>query len=121
MRLPPARPLLLGLGVSTALALAGCGGDDSSPLPQPMASAQVACDALAGKVIGGATVVSTTVVTATGTLPLYCKVAARIDPKLNMELRLPDNWNGKLLYGGGGGYNGSIPGPMATALSAGYA
>jgi hypothetical protein len=123
MRLPPARPLLLGLGVSTALALAlaGCGGDDDTPLPAPLASAQVACDALAGKVVGGATVVSTTVVTASGTLPLYCKVAARIDPKLNMELRLPDNWNGKLLYGGGGGYNGSIPGPLATALSAGYA
>src|SRR5205085_3831396 len=127
MRSPSFTPGRVGLGV--VLALAGCGGGDGGlVLPTPPAApaatvptAQQACNALSGKVLGGATVLSTTVVAAAGTAPSYCRVSARIEPKLNFELRLPNNWNGKLLYGGGGGYNGSIPGANAAALSAGYA
>lgn len=116
--------LLRGLGLVLAALLAACGGgndDDDDQAGTPTASAQQTCAALEGKTIGGASVQSTTVVTATGTLPTFCRVSARMEPALNLELRLPDEWNGKLLYGGGGGYNGSIPGANATALAAGYA
>ncbi|WP_161988100.1 tannase/feruloyl esterase family alpha/beta hydrolase [Variovorax guangxiensis] len=53
-------------------------------------------------------------------MPDYCKVTARIAPKLNFEMRLPTNWNGKLHYSGGGGFNGSIPPVDASSLSLGY-
>ena len=36
-------------------------------------------------------------------------------------MRLPDAWNGKLYYGGGGGYDGSIPSLSLPALTQGYA
>ena len=68
---------------------------------------------------------STTVaVAASGAAPTYCKATGTIAPKLNFEVRLPQTWNGKLYYGGGGGYNGSIPGLTGTNLTAllqGYA
>jgi feruloyl esterase len=48
-------------------------------------------------------------------------VNGTIAPSLNFEMRLPSAWNGKLYYGGGGGYNGAIP-PLDTgALTQGYA
>ena len=67
-------------------------------------------------------IVAATDVAATATLAAYCKVSGTIAPKLNFEMRLPDAWNRKLYYGGGGGYNGAIP-PASTppALNAGYA
>jgi feruloyl esterase len=61
---------------------------------------------------------------ATAATPTYCKVTGTLAPRLNFELRLPDSWNRKLHYGGGGGYNGSILalfGPTLTALKKGYA
>jgi feruloyl esterase len=65
--------------------------------------------------------VSATVVAATATLPEYCRVSGLIEPKLNFELRLPTDWNSKLHYGGGGGYNGAIPPVTVGALQKGFA
>lgn len=79
------------------------------------------CASLAGKNLGGATISAATVVPASATLAEHCKVSGLILPKLNFELRLPRDWNRKLHYGGGGGYNGSIPPVVAPALNAGYA
>ena len=70
-----------------------------------MVTAQTACATLSGKTIGGATL-TTVVVKANGAAPTYCKVNGTIAPSLNLEIRLPDAWNGKLYYGGGGGYDG---------------
>ena len=86
----------------------------------PAAAAKLDCAGLNGQTIGGASI-TTTAVAATPTLVAYCKVQGLIAPKLNFELRLPDDWNRKLHYGGGGGYNGSIPPVTAPALNAGYA
>ncbi len=79
------------------------------------------CASLAGRSLGGATISTATVVPASATLEGHCKVTGLIAPKLNFELRLPRDWNHKLHYGGGGGYNGAIPPVDAPALNAGYA
>ncbi|HUO29718.1 MAG TPA: hypothetical protein VMU80_10895, partial [Bryobacteraceae bacterium] len=74
----------------------------------PGITAQMACSTLPGKSIGGAALTAVVVEADKGT-PSYCKVNGTLAPSLNFEIRMPDNWNGKLYYGGGGGYGGSIP------------
>lgn len=59
-------------------------------------------------------------------LPAHCRVAAVLSPSddshIEMELWLPDDWNGKFLAVGNGGWAGSISfGAMARGLQAGYA
>lgn len=71
------------------------------------------------------------------TLPVYCKVHGSIHTRvgadgaqyaIQFEVRLPANWNGKLLFQGGGGLDGVVQpalgfvNPVAIpALSRGYA
>lgn len=60
-------------------------------------------------------------------LPAHCRVAATLTPSadshIEMELWLPtENWNGKFLAVGNGGWAGSISfGAMASGLRRGYA
>lgn len=122
----PTRSLSTGLGsavvVASIISLSACGGSDDSSAARQSSNAQQACTTLSGKTIGGATLTAA-VVPANGPVPTYCKVNGTLAPKLNFEIRLPDSWNGKLHYAGGGGYNGSIP-DVALSLSAlrqGYA
>ncbi|WP_395346046.1 tannase/feruloyl esterase family alpha/beta hydrolase [Variovorax sp. UC122_21] len=131
---------LLGMGL--AALLAGCGGGGgggggflplvlppapppappSAPPPTPPArTAQALCDLLAGKTIDGAVVQKAAVVAAADGVPAYCQVQALMSPKLNLALRLPEGWNGKLVYSGGGGYNGEVPAANTAALSMGFA
>jgi len=111
-----------------AIAMVGCGGNDDEKANVPangaLATAEQACSTLSGKTLAGARVTAAAMVGASGAVPTYCKVSATIDPQLNLELRLPQQWNGKLYYGGGGGYNGAVPalsGLNLTALQQGYA
>lgn len=91
--------------VMVAVVVAGCGGGNEPVV----VSTEQACTTLAGKTIGGAIVASAAMVAASGVVPTYCKVKALIAPALNFEMRIPQTWNGKLHYGGGGGLNGVIP------------
>ena len=86
----------------------------------PVVTATIACTTLSGKTIGGA-LLTTAVVPANATVPTYCKVNGTLAPALNFEIRLPEAWNGKLYYVGGGGYDGSIPALVVPALTQGYA
>ncbi len=61
-------------------------------------------------------------------LPAHCKVTGVIGPEINFELLLPQDWNGKFLMGGGGGFVGSVQnqaqdgrGGGPTPLERGYA
>ncbi|HTW68056.1 MAG TPA: tannase/feruloyl esterase family alpha/beta hydrolase [Bryobacteraceae bacterium] len=85
-----------------------------------MVTARVACATLSGKTIGGATLTAV-VVKPSGPAPTYCKVNGTLAPSLNFEIRLADFWNGKLYYGGGGGYGGQIPPLSVPPLTQGYA
>jgi len=70
-------------------------------------------------------------------LPAHCKVHGRINDRtgaggvrygIGFELALPDDWNGRFLFQGGGGLNGSIAPPLGAtgagdvpALARGFA
>ena len=116
--LPPlaqAAANVAAVGCSLLVAACGSSGDDAAA-----PTAQQACSTLSGKAIGGSTLTAVTVA-ASGVVPTYCKVTGTILPLLNFELRLPDAWNGKLYFGGGGGYDGSIPPLVLPVLTHGYA
>jgi feruloyl esterase len=52
-----------------------------------------------------------------GAVPVtHCKVSGVIGTETNFELLLPDEWNGKFVMGGGGGFVGSV---INTALGYG--
>jgi len=62
------------------------------------------------------------VVPATNKLPEHCRVYGYILPAVSFEVRLPENWNGKFLMVGNGGYAGSINvNDQQYGLSRGYA
>src|SRR5262244_3743085 len=59
-------------------------------------------------------------------VPAFCRVAATLRPssdsQIDMEVWLPENWNQKFQFVGGGGWAGVISYPaLATALNEGYA
>jgi feruloyl esterase len=53
----------------------------------------------------------------------HCKIAGVIGPEINFELLLPEQWNGKFVMGGGGGFVGSVMNTslMFGSLQTGYA
>ena len=61
-------------------------------------------------------------------LPAYCRIDGVIDRRvgaagvsygIGFALALPDNWNGRFLFQGGGGLNGSVQMPLGAAASGG--
>ena len=40
--------------------------------------------------------------------PAHCRVTGVIETEINFELLLPDEWNGRFLMGGGGGFVGTV-------------
>ena len=129
--------------VFTAAALAACGGGDDDPVQ----TAQQRCESLSGSTLANTTLTTTYLAdgeASAGTpavpLPAHCVVDASTDPRTGVDgksyaigyrLTLPDDWNGRFLFMGGGGNDGSIGpavgtnvgplGDMKPALTQGYA
>ena len=70
---------------------------------------QSECDELASFPINNTTITSTEYVLPAGSMPGYCEVKATVLPETDVAVRLPDNWLGRYLHLGGGGFDGAIP------------
>ncbi|MGJ7485670.1 tannase/feruloyl esterase family alpha/beta hydrolase [Variovorax sp. LT2P21] len=113
MRNPLSRARAALLSIPFLLvACGGGGGSDSSgsapPPAAPVASAGDKCKAFAGTSLGGASINDASLIAASAASAEYCKVTGTLHSTLNFELHLPTVWNNKLLYAGGGGWDGSI-------------
>jgi feruloyl esterase len=102
-------------------------------LSTPIASAAQPCASLTkfsmtehGVVIRDAKIVPATAAGVTPALPEHCRVDGMIDERtgrdgktygIGFAVALPTNWNGRFLFQGGGGLNGSVQPP----LGGGYA
>jgi feruloyl esterase len=132
-------------GLLLLATLAACGGDDDATPTAP--TAQQKCDALVNAGISATTIA--TVYNAEGAasggtpsvpLPAHCVVNAKTNERTGVDgknyaigyrLTLPDNWNGRFLFMGGGGNDGTIGAALGTnvgelgnlkpALTQGYA
>lgn len=132
----PLAPLLLA-------ALSACGGSSDTPEP----TAQTRCESLAQTALTATTLRTTYRADGTATggtpavpLPAHCVVDGSTNARTGVDgksyaigyrLTLPDNWNGRFLFMGGGGNDGTIGPALGTnvgplddlkpALTRGYA
>ena len=90
--------IVWGLFVAVGLSLTSC----STPVPRPT------CVELADWTAEEVAIVTAEEIAAADTTPAHCKVSGVADETIRFELLLPEEWNGKLLMGGGGGFVGSI-------------
>ena len=51
----------------------------------------------------------------------YCRVEATVDAETHIVALLPDDWNGRFLMGGAGGYVGSVQNQFEATVHEGYA
>jgi hypothetical protein len=51
----------------------------------------------------------------------HCRVEATVDEETHILALLPDDWNGRLLMGGAGGYAGTVQNQMESSVHEGYA
>ncbi len=77
-------------------------------------------------VLPNARVISARVVPATdsqralGRRP-YCRIAATVDAETQIVALFPDEWNGRFVMGGGGGYVGAVDNQFSSTVHEGYA
>ncbi|TRT77810.1 MAG: tannase/feruloyl esterase family alpha/beta hydrolase [Microcystis aeruginosa Ma_AC_P_19900807_S299] len=105
------------------LALSGCkvgggGSGDSEAAPVARSCDSLNAMTIAAEDIGlptrGAHVLAAEVQVAGETTPEFCRVSVQIEPfdpaalPINVQVNLPQTWNGKALHIGGGGYNGVL-------------
>ena len=100
----PSFNLLAVVSATIALTFAS-----TSSLAADTPVAPKACEALKGQTIGGASIADSAMVSPpAGRGDPFCKVTGHIHETLGFEIHLPVQWNKKLLYAGGGGFNGVI-------------
>lgn len=109
--------------VALAALAAGCASQDDHGVVA-VGTAESCATVVAGSF--GATEASGAWVAATDDLPAYCEVTAVLSraegSRIGVVYRLPENWNGKLLGLGGGGWAGNVTIQAASeGLRKGYA
>lgn len=137
------KPLTLTALAAFTTLLYGCNGSDSPPAQPQLSCADITTQALAipGLVITSATANGATAADSSqAAMPAHCQVDGYLNQRksdvdnqqyaIGFELRLPNDWNGRFFFQGGGGTDGavnpavgSLPGDGQTtnALSEGYA
>jgi feruloyl esterase len=112
--------LTFGLAV-IAVTLAACGVEQGAPPEDAVAAAEdPSCSLESLRELPD---VRITAVTEEAAPVPHCKVAGVIGTETNFELLLPENWNGKFVMGGGGGFGGVVQNTslMLGSLQKGYA
>jgi len=72
----------------------------------PQLKPKQACAAMVSQTTYDFSIISATVVPASGEVPEYCRVVGLIPPEIRFEVNLPASWNGRLYMFGNGGYAG---------------
>jgi pimeloyl-ACP methyl ester carboxylesterase len=107
-------PAILTMGFVSAVHAAG--------------AAPVSCAALASLKPQGTPfeIVKAEVIPAAGALPAHCRVEGVMDKRtgrdgkpyaIRFAVSLPDEWNGRFMYQGGGGLNGTLAPPLGNRFS----
>ena len=113
---------IAGRTLALALATASTGFTAPATSAPPARAPVVSCESLAGRSFYNVVITEASQLSATATLPGYCRVRGTENGTLHdIEVRLPDHWRGRYVQRGGGGFDGKIP-PVGThdvALSAG--
>ena len=119
---------VVAMAASAAIACAGAaGGSADADTPLPPAER---CAALASFDLIDMRITLAESVAAGEQGPAHCAVTGVLEAEINFEMLLPDDWNGRFMMGGGGGYVGSVQNqamtPMCSAaggtpLARGYA
>ncbi len=102
---PSGIEVLLLLLLSTPFATQAAEQSAQTPASEP---ASRTCESLAGKTLGGAVIVDAKADRSAGPGNDRCIVNGALHKTLQFRVALPLDWNGRLLYFGGGGWNGSI-------------
>ena len=74
--------------------------------PTPTQKPKVACSSLRALTNYELSIVAARVIPATADAPEHCRVSVLIQPELNIEVNLPDAWNGRFYMFGNGGFAG---------------
>ena len=104
----------VAVAVCAAFAMAcagGAGGTVDSDTPLPPAAR---CAALAELDLVDMRVMSAAAVPDGDGGPAHCAVAGVLETEINFEMLLPDDWNGRFVMGGGGGYVGNVQNQAMT-------
>jgi feruloyl esterase len=132
------RTATVGMLAATSLTLIGALAHAATAYAGPPTTPTThgSCDALAKASVPNVTILSAEPVAAgpfspgapvpKSEVPAFCRVSASLAPSADSDIRievwLPDDWNGKYLANGVGGWGGAIPYPgLVDALKRGYA
>lgn len=112
---------LSGSRVSGVLALGPLAGTctlEQDSAAKVSANADQKCRGYLGRTIEGATVTRARVAPATAARPEMCIVRGEMPQDLDFEVRMPTRWNGRTVFIGGGGFDGSIGNRFPSAVAA---